>query len=146
MKTALIFCLLTTTALASLEEKVVTLTLLAEARSESANNYEGMKAVGQVILNRSRNRGLTPRMVCLQPKQFTCWNSPRKLLSSSESIRCESYEATAMAETIAIFVCNGIDVYPGFSANHYFDPDKVLPEWAMGVQGSRIGAHLFIEL
>lgn len=54
--------------------QVVAVTLFGEARSEGP---EGRIAVANVIRNRvacqRTSFGLTPREVCLKPKQFSCW-------------------------------------------------------------------------
>lgn len=48
------------------------LTLWAEARGES---ILGRVAVGCVIRNRMARRGLSAKAVCLQPMQFSCWQT-----------------------------------------------------------------------
>jgi cell wall hydrolase len=53
------------------DSEVLFLTLVGEARGEPV---EGQIAVGSVILNRAKERKLTIKAVCLQPKQFSCWN------------------------------------------------------------------------
>ena len=50
-------------------------TIILEARSES---LEGQQMVASVIKNRMRERHLTAKQVCLQPKQFSCWNKNAK--------------------------------------------------------------------
>ena len=53
--------------------EIVAATLILEAGGEYA--YGSMQAVHEVILNRAVKRRLTPKQVCLQRKQFSCWNS-----------------------------------------------------------------------
>ena len=53
------------------QREVVAMTILGEARGEGK---AGMYAVATVINTRAINRNKTPRQVCLQPWQFSCWN------------------------------------------------------------------------
>ena len=53
------------------QREVVAMTILGEARGEGE---AGMYAVATVINQRVINRNKTPRQVCLQPWQFSCWN------------------------------------------------------------------------
>jgi spore germination cell wall hydrolase CwlJ-like protein len=53
------------------DEDTMALTLWGEARGEG---LDGMAECGQVIMNRARRQGYTIKTVCLQPKQFSCWN------------------------------------------------------------------------
>ena len=55
----------------TLDERIVALTLLGEARGEGV---DGMLAVGMVVQQRSIERKKRPATICLQPKQFSCWN------------------------------------------------------------------------
>jgi len=56
------------------EEKIVAITILAEARGEG---HSGMYAVGAVIAQRAFERKRTPSEVCLKKWQFSCWNGKR---------------------------------------------------------------------
>jgi spore germination cell wall hydrolase CwlJ-like protein len=51
--------------------EVIAMTILGEARGEGK---AGMYAVACVIAQRAVNRNKTPKAVCLQPWQFSCWN------------------------------------------------------------------------
>lgn len=53
------------------DSEILFLTLVGEARGEP---IQGQIAVANVIANRAKERGLSIREVCLQPKQFSCWN------------------------------------------------------------------------
>jgi len=55
------------------ETEIVAATLIAEAGGEK--DPRAMHAVAEVIYNRSISRKLSPAQVCLQPKQFSCWNN-----------------------------------------------------------------------
>jgi spore germination cell wall hydrolase CwlJ-like protein len=53
--------------------EIVAATLIAEAGGEK--DSRAMHAVAEVIYNRSISRKISPAQVCLQPKQFSCWNN-----------------------------------------------------------------------
>lgn len=51
--------------------EVLTLTLIGEARGEP---IEGVVAVANVVRNRANTWKKSISEICLQPKQFSCWN------------------------------------------------------------------------
>tara|TARA_R110002153_G_scaffold177978_1_gene331104 strand:- start:85 stop:600 length:516 start_codon:yes stop_codon:yes gene_type:complete len=53
------------------EQRIVAQTILAEARGDGR---AGMYAVAACIKVRAQKRKLSFSQVCLQPKQFSCWN------------------------------------------------------------------------
>lgn len=55
------------------------MTLVAEAKNQG---YIGMLAVAEVIRTRAKDRNLSFERVCLQPKQFSCWNNVQKGFAS----------------------------------------------------------------
>jgi spore germination cell wall hydrolase CwlJ-like protein len=55
------------------ETEIVAATLIAEAGGEK--DSRAMSAVAEVIYNRSLARKISPAQVCLQRKQFSCWNN-----------------------------------------------------------------------
>ena len=76
MKTFRIILITALTALSNLsanQSEIVAATLILEAGGEYAEG--AMQAVHEVILNRAVKRRLTAKQVCLQRKQFSCWNS-----------------------------------------------------------------------
>jgi len=68
--------------LLSRDEQVVAATLLGEARGEGRC---GVYAVACVLQQRSINRRLSPAKVCLQNKQFSCWEINGKQISLLEA-------------------------------------------------------------
>jgi spore germination cell wall hydrolase CwlJ-like protein len=54
------------------DTQIVAMTILGEARGEGK---AGMYAVGCVISQRAINRDTTPAEICLQRKQFSCWQN-----------------------------------------------------------------------
>ena len=128
-------------------EEIVTLTLLGEARCQlKEHGQESMRAIGQVILNRSRERNLPVDAICLQRLQFSCWNNKEAMLRRSGAMKAECEQAARLAESIAAFICNGMDVHKT-RADHYYAYKLCNPSWAKhGKNKEKIGDHLFFEL
>ena len=59
------------------EQRIVALTILGEARGEGE---KGMRGIAAVIVQRSKNRGLTYEQVCLQPWQFSPWKDRKSVV------------------------------------------------------------------
>jgi spore germination cell wall hydrolase CwlJ-like protein len=140
------------------EEKdsdIVAMTILGEARGEG---YAGMYAVACVLKQRSINRKLSPRQVCLQSRlvkgvrihQFSCWNytsltqysrNRAKLKKLLDSNTQQSNWAKAMAKHLMQLETNYIkqaDHYCTLNTHNYWtrisDPVKT------------IGNHKFFKL
>jgi len=122
-----------------LQAGVVALTILAEARGEGRN---GMAAVACVINQRAINRGLTPEQVCLQRKQFSCWNK------KSESDLQHLYKSP-MAEW-ALYLEENINKMNRKKINyadHYYSTVIKEPYWAKNKESvAHIGQHKFYKL
>lgn len=135
------------TALA--DDVVIGLTLYGEARGEGP---EGRIAVANVIRNRAQQRKLTPRAVCLQPLQFSCWNEHdpnRDLLL-----------ATAAAPSIGPLVRECRWIAQGLIADAFVDNthgathyltlallESHPPSWAKGQRVlTTIGHHAFMRV
>lgn len=118
---------------------IVALTIMAEARGEGR---DGMAAVACVISQRAINRNLTAEQVCLQRRQFSCWNG------KSESDLAHLYKSP-MASW-ALYLEANIDkmnrANVGF-ADHYFSTIIKAPYWARGQKPvAVIGKHKFYRL
>ena len=70
-KNLAVSCTLAFLALPALADHTVAITILAEAGNQSE---AGQTAVMAVIAQRAIERGLTHKEVCLERKQFSCWN------------------------------------------------------------------------
>lgn len=119
-------------------------TLIGEAGNQGER---GMLAVGGVIANRARQRGLSPSEVVLQPSQFEPWGNPettQRLLSIPVSSP-EYQQAAAIAQRAIA----GEDITGG--ASHFYAPSaqqalgRARPSWDNGT-GRAIGDHLFFNL
>ena len=109
---------------------VVALTLLAEARGEG---QDGMYAVACVIQIRQAERKLTPSRVCLQFKQFSCWNGQTRSVVQKKVLGDTSPKTIAYAIKIANQVVKGVklDHKVVAYANHYCTLET-FPNWAVG--------------
>ena len=121
-------------------DKIVAITILAEARGEGTT---GMYAVAAVIAQRSNERKLTPSQVCLQRLQFSCWNG-KKLKDLEHLLKVPQAKYALL---LARNVLHLSREYVGF-ANHYHATwMKKKPYWAKGKTPVKIiGQHAFYKL
>ena len=121
------------------EEKIIAITILAEARGEG---HGGMYAVAAVIAQRAFERKRTPTEICLKPWQFSCWNGKRlKDLEHLLKVPQAKY-ALLLARNVSLLSRE----YVGF-ANHYHNNKIKTPYWAKGKRPVKIiGNHLFYKL
>ena len=116
--------------------EIVAATLILEAGGEYTSG--SMEAVNEVIRNRAAKRKLTPRQVCLQRKQFSCWNSGR-----IDQLLAKAKRHPRFSEAMAI-VTGSPTNYTG-GADHYH-ADYCNPYWASSMEKTcTIGKHLFYK-
>jgi len=116
--------------------EIVAATLILEAGGEYATG--SMEAVNEVIRNRAAKRKLTTRQVCLQRKQFSCWNSGR-----IDQLLAKAKRHPRFNEALAI-VTGSPTNYTG-GADHYH-ADYCDPYWASSMKKTCvIGKHLFYK-
>ena len=131
------------------EEKdsdVVAMTILGEARGEGE---AGMYAVACVIAQRSiewkRNgKAITPKQVCLQDWQFSCWNKNdpnRKKLPTL----LKTHQHAAYAKMLAVNIKNLQRSYVG-NADHYCHVNTHNKWTRKGKTIKVIGKHKFYIL
>lgn len=138
--------ILTTLALAfglhgQTQEQIVAMTILGEARGEGK---AGMYAVACTIQARSVNRKLTPAQVCLQPRQFSCWDK-----GDPNRVKLPSLLRTHSQAQYALMLARSLDrldlSFTG-NADHYH-AKRVNPYWADRSKRTRvIGNHIFYRL
>jgi N-acetylmuramoyl-L-alanine amidase len=129
------------TALASEYEgqelSIPVMTLIAEAGGEP-DRIKAMQAVGNVIRNRSKARGLTVDEVCLQPWQFSCWNDKARLRAFIRKNRAV-YE-----DALTAWQLSGVEDVTG-GADHYHTKG-VNPRWNRGMKETVVIAnHRFFK-
>ena len=120
-------------------EKIVAITILAEARGEGT---KGMYAVAAVIAQRANERKVTPSQVCLQRLQFSCWNG-KSVKDLEHLLKVPQAKYTLLlARNVSLLSRE----YVGF-ANHYHNNKIKTPYWAKGKRPVKIiGNHLFYKL
>jgi len=107
----------------SREVFTIAYTIYAESRGES--DY-GMCLVASVIYNRSVEKCTTASAVCLQRKQFSCWNAGMQVYPIIKNEVDQS--GWSFANLLARDIMNG-DFKPFCSSNHYYNPSKCSPSW-----------------
>ena len=116
--------------------EIVAATLILEAGGEYATG--SMEAVNEVIRNRAAKRKLTTKQVCLQRKQFSCWNSGR-----IDQLLAKAKRHPRFIEAMAI-VTGSPTNYTG-GADHYH-ADYCDPYWASSLKKTCIiGKHIFYK-
>ena len=117
------------------EQNVVIATIILEAGGEY--KHGALEAVYEVILNRAEKRNLAPAEVCLQRKQFSCWNN----IKVKDGIRiAKEHPRWAIAENILEKKTNYTK-----GADHYH-ADYVNPYWAKSMEKTVvIGRHIFYK-
>lgn len=115
-------------------------TLYMEARGEGEH---GQRAVATVIYNRAQNTGKTFEAVCLQPFQFSCWNTSRtRKITPRRRSDVKAYNLCLQIENELL---KG-NFKPLGDWNHYYNPRLCSPKWARGVECVQIGSHVFLTL
>ena len=119
-------------------------TVYGEARGESR---KGQIAVVHVIFNRSADsRRRWPKgiaSVCLQKKQFSCWNQNDPNRAKIERLTPANPDYRSILETV-LAALRTTD--PTDGANHYYARSIPIPYWAKRmIKTARIGNHLFYK-
>lgn len=126
------------------DSRIVAQTILAEARGDGR---AGMYAVAACIKVRAEKRKLTHAQVCLQPKQFSCWNA-----NDPNRRKMHSFLSLPQAE-YALMLANNMDkVNTKFigGADHYmtvklWKTGRV--KWARGHKPVAFaGCHAFFKI
>lgn len=116
---------------------VVATTLILEAGGEYDKG--SLEAVYEVIYNRSINKKISCHEVCLQRKQFSCWNDK----DIYDNIR-KAAKHPRWNEALKIAYSNPKTNYTN-GADHYH-ADYVNPYWAKSlVKTTKIGRHIFYK-
>lgn len=128
--------------------QILAQTILGEAEGEP---LQGKVAVAWVIVNRAVGRKLTITAVCLQPKQFSCWNQGSPRISRMEGASLsDPYYRSCYGVGCLVLAGEYADITRG--AQFYFT--KAAPPWARVwppiwaqrmVQTAEIGAHVFFK-
>ena len=118
-------------------------TVIGEAGNQSP---EGQRAVAEVILNRARESGMTPRQVVMAKGQFEPWATRGAELNAIDP-NSQQYQSVLGNITPAFAPDD-----PTGGADHFYAPQaqaalgRDAPDWAQGQQGRDIGDHRFYSL
>lgn len=118
---------------------VVADTLYMEARGEGES---GLLAVATVIYNRAGGKADKMEVVCLKPKQFSCWNdSKTRAIAPKNDFDKKAYKLCLQIEKELL---NG-KFEPQGDWTHYYNPKLCNPKWAGGKAKTKIGNHTFLR-
>lgn len=121
---------------------IIAETIWREARGESS---KGREAVASVIVNRMKERKLTGSGVCLQHKQFSCWNGVDASGKPWTGKRLTASEIAVWQECVKLagMIHRG-EFTPKGEWNHYYNPYKCNPTWGKKMTKVEvIGLHKF---
>jgi N-acetylmuramoyl-L-alanine amidase len=117
-------------------------TIWGEARGEV---LAGRYAVAHVIRNRARQRQRSPQAVCLQPRQFSCWNAGDANYPQLLTLALDN-AAFRLCLVLAAEVLGGVHADNTRGATHYYARGSTVPRWARGhTPCVTIDHHLFFN-
>lgn len=121
---------------------IISYTLYAEARGESV---DGKMAVASVIKTRAIRSKKPLAEVCMQDRQFSCWNNLNtvpEFYITGEGIERDDLKARGQCFGIAWVLLTSNRKWDHLT--HFYNPDKVTPDWGFELKGTRIiGRHVF---
>src|SRR5215471_9766039 len=124
----------------------ITVTALTVAMEAAGESYEGKLGVAYVISNRARNDNKSLSDICLQPYQFSCWNTDSPTRTNLDQIEEETMAECLKAVLDAWYELvddptNGADHYLNLAVcdppPSWYDPDAVT---------ATIGNHTFLQV
>jgi len=119
---------------------IIVATIIMEAGGEY--HVGALEAVYEVIMTRADKRKMTPAAVCLQRKQFSCWNGKADGIQALEKTiaKAKEHPRWIIAQNILGKETNYTD-----GADHYH-ADYVDPYWASSMTKTvKIGKHIFYK-
>lgn len=141
------------------DEEALALTIFGEARGEP---IEGKAAVASVVMNRAKTPARfsdSIKDVCLQPKQFSCWNvgdpNRQRLIALGERLKSgltgSDTESRVLEECrfVAEGYLSGVLRSRIGDADHYLTrslwSSRQRPTWATGTP-EFVGNHVFMKV
>jgi len=122
--------------------RIISYTIYAEARGEP---FDGKMAVASVIKTRAMRAKMPLAEVCLQSRQFSCWNDLKAVpdfFITGEDLQPIDLEARMECYGMAWVLM--VSKRKWDYLTHFYNPDKVTPDWAFELKGTRIiGRHVF---
>ncbi len=125
-------------------------TIYGEARGEyyvKDGGINSLIAVGNVIMNRSRERSRSISSICLKPKQFSCWNKTDPNFKVIQNVTF-SDKIFQLCYSVSCQIINGQTPDITNGANHYYSKKiKTVPYWAyQKIPIKTIGNHIFFRI
>ena len=120
---------------------IVVATIIMEAGGEY--HIGSLEAVYEVIKTRAKKRNKTLAQVCLQRKQFSCWNGKADGIKALEDTiaKAKKHPRWKIAENIL-----GSNTNFTNGADHYYADYIDKPYWADSMtQTTKIGRHIFYK-
>jgi len=103
----------------------------------SSENIEDIIAVGWVVKNRVRKQNKTYKQICLQSKQFSCWNKTKP-----EDVNITNVFRWRICVAIADYIINAKERWnPLPKVYHYINPDLCSPSWAKKMKKVNYNCH-----
>ncbi len=122
--------------------RIISYTIYAEARGEP---FKGKLAVASVINTRARLKMLSLHGVCLQDKQFSCWNnisSVPAFFSNSTNLQQADLKARSECYALSWLLISRQRRWEHLT--HFYNPSISTPDWATLLKGRKmIGNHIF---
>jgi N-acetylmuramoyl-L-alanine amidase len=121
-------------------DDIVVATIIMEAGGEY--HVGALEAVYEVIMTRAKKRNMTPAEVCLQRKQFSCWNDKADGIQALERTiaKAKEHPRWVIAQNIL-----GKETNYTKGADHYH-ADYVSPYWKDSMKKTaKIGRHIFYK-
>ncbi len=126
--------------------KILALCIYGEARGEG---IEGMLGVGAVVCNRARQTKKTIKHICLEPKQFSCFNpgDPNREVLEQLALKWNDYIQTNKTLRTAFWIARGLVegfLYSNVGDATHYHADSVSPSWNRAMTRVRqIRRHIF---
>ena len=121
-------------------DDIIVATIIMEAGGEY--HVGALEAVYEVIMTRAKKRKMTPAQVCLQRKQFSCWNGKADGIKALEETiaKAKEHPRWVIAQNILGKKTNYTN-----GADHYH-ADYVSPYWKDSMTVTvKIGRHIFYK-
>lgn len=127
------------------EMTIAIMTLLSEG---SICGEQELMMIARVMQIRAEERKLTLRQVCLQHRQFSCWNgckAKRKILKAYRAGLWKTETWKRCRRVAAMIYTGDLDHLPRW--NHYYNPKLASPSWAPAMKNKHYAEyHVFGRL
>lgn len=113
-------------------------------REAASEGEYGMTLAASTVYNRAVAAQVSPVNVCLERKQYSCWNKIKSQVAWIDRMAVPVDDAWPVACRLAREIVDGRFI-PITKATHYHTTD-VRPYWARGmVVCTRAGKHVFLR-